>query len=34
MSDKDFLEHLSRHRDLGHLESHIAAVADDLRAES
>ena len=30
---QDFLEHLPRHRDLGHLEGHIAAVADDLRAD-
>ena len=28
-----FLEHLSRHRDLGHLESDVAAVADNLRAD-
>src|SRR5271169_7082230 len=27
---QDLLEHLPRHRDLGHLERHVAAVADDL----
>ena len=27
---QDFLEHLSRHRDLGHLERDVATVADDL----
>jgi len=26
---QDFLEHLSRHRDLGHLEGDVAAMADD-----
>ena len=30
---QDLLEHLSRHRDLGHLERDIAAVVDDLRAD-
>jgi len=25
---QDFLEHLSRHRDLGHLEGNVAAMAD------
>ena len=30
---QDFLEHLPRHRDLGHLEGHVAAVADDLGAD-
>ena len=30
---QDLLEHLSRHRDLDHLERDIAAVADDLRAD-
>ena len=27
------LEHLSRHRDLGHLKGHVAAVAHDLGAD-
>jgi hypothetical protein len=30
---EDFLEHLSRHRDLGHLKRDVAPVADDLRAD-
>ena len=30
---ENFLEHLSRHRDLGHLERDLAPVADDLRAD-
>ena len=30
---QDISEHLSRHRDLGHLERNVAAVADDLRAD-
>jgi hypothetical protein len=30
---QDFGEHLSRHRDLSHLEGDVAAVADDLRAD-
>src|SRR6266851_1794004 len=30
---QDFLEHLPRHRDLGHLEDGIAPVADDLGAD-
>jgi hypothetical protein len=29
---QNFCKHLPRHRDLGHLERHVAAVADDLRA--
>src|SRR3954468_11194943 len=30
---QDLGEHLSRHRDLSHLESHVAPMADDLRAD-
>jgi hypothetical protein len=30
---QDFLEHLSRHLDLGHLKGRVAAVADDLGAD-
>jgi hypothetical protein len=30
---QDVGEHLLRHRDLGHLKSNVAAVADDLRAD-
>jgi hypothetical protein len=30
---QDFLEHLSWHRDLGHLEYDVAAMADDFRAD-
>jgi hypothetical protein len=30
---QDFLEHLSRHRDLGHLKGRVAAVAHDLGAD-
>jgi hypothetical protein len=30
---QDFPEHLPRHRDLGHLERDVAAMADDLRAD-
>jgi hypothetical protein len=30
---QDIREHLTRHRDLGHLEGEVAAVADDLRAD-
>jgi hypothetical protein len=30
---QDFLEHLSRHRDLGHLKRRVAAVAHDLGAD-
>ena len=30
---QDFLEHLSRHGDLRHLEGHVAPVDDELRAD-
>jgi hypothetical protein len=33
MSDRMSEEHLPRHRDLGHVEGHVAAVARDLRAD-
>jgi hypothetical protein len=33
ISDRIFLEHLPRHRDLGHLEGHVPTVADGLGAD-
>jgi hypothetical protein len=33
INDEDLGEHLSRHRNFGHLEGHVASMADNLRAD-